>query len=86
MKSWNRTDDPKVGPLVLFLGFVFVHFAFAMLTWVAHAAPSVFEYRIIPFVEGSSRAGLLSSLCSLIPWACLTRQQWKYAKRLLPVS
>lgn len=81
-RRWNLDDDKKVAPLVLCIGSVFVHVGFFALAWVAHAAPEAFEFRIVPFIASSQAGGLASPLFYLIPWACLSWQQWKYLRLL----
>lgn len=51
----------------LFIGFALVHLTLAIFAWTGHAAPSAFEFRLIPGNSDSWCSGWLNSAYYLIP-------------------
>jgi len=64
-------------PFVL-IGFSLVHITLAMLAWVGHAAPSVFEFRLIPYRD-SWLGGPRNSAVYLIPTTLIAALNLGYA-------
>jgi len=75
--SDRRLAGDQVMPLIC---FAVVHGSFLAFAWIAHAAPEMFELKVLPFV-GALEAGYIVPVHYFVPCLALIILNWPYVKR-----